>query len=879
MSNPEKSSKIQDNHTRRLYRAAQKKPDELFATYKSSFKGLSQKEVQERLNLFGKNNSFDHREPSSFSIFMQSLKNPINYLIFGLSIVSYISGSKNVGIFMILIIALSVFLKFIQEKRFNKLVHRLLKITQINVTVIRNYPFGETRKYQLPNFNHEIPISEIVPGDIIRISAGDIIPADIRLLSSKNLLVNQSVLTGETVPIDKDSEYDDAVLKSLPDLKNICFFGSCVVSGAGIGIAVHTGRDVYVHSISSGYRSRNKTNFDSGSQDFVMRTLKFMMYIIPLIFILSMLFKGNWSDSLLFAITVVLSLTPKSLPLTISTNLTRSSLLILKKNLIVKHITSIQSLASMTVLCMDKTGTLTEDLTVCEGAFNTLDKSDLEVLNYAYLNSYYQTGLKNHLDFALEKYVSEINIQNGKDKFEFLDELAFDSYRKRSSVLLKPNKGPPILICKGALEDILPLCTAIQNDPNQSELARDKSGSYITMTQRINELGLQAIAVGYKVFPLDRRNCQLDDEKDLTLFGYVTFMNPPVKEDIATLIGELKKYGVGVKIMTGDNHWDAMKVAKKVGLEFDKILLGNQIDGLNETQMVEAVKRASIFAKLSPTHKQKVIFALQEAGHIVGFLGDGINDIPAFFASDVGISVHNAVSAAKESSDVILMEKNTLVLIEAILEGRRAFLNINKYLKVGAITKFGTTVTIVASSMLFTFLPLHPIQILIQNTIFSLSQAGMPFDQIPIDRIMKPSQWEFEDISRLRVFFGPILTFFDVITFSILWFYFNARTVQTQHLFQTAWLVESVIMQAMVLHLFRSTAFDFKKLSPSFLTTMLSFIVVLYVPFSPLAKKLGFIPLPNVYFIWVLFMMIFYVFSIQLFKFLFEKRYHYVPKI
>ena len=874
-----KKSKFVDNQSRRLYRAAQKTPEEIFVTYKSSYKGLSQKEVNERIKLFGKNNITDTREPSSLYILMQAFRSSINYLIFGIAVVSFCSGNHNSAYLMLVVIACSILLRFIQEKRFNKLVQRLLKTTQICVSVIRNYPFGVAKKYQLPNFNHDIPLNEIVPGDIIRISAGDIIPADIRLLSARNLLVNQSVLTGETIPIDKHSEYDDAVLKNLPDLKNICFFGSSVVSGAGIGIAIHTGRDVYVNSIASHMKSKNKTNFDIGSHIFVLRTLKFMMYIIPMVLFISVVFKGSWSDAFLYAIAITVSLTPKSLPLTISSNLTRASLLMLKKRMIVKHITAIQNLGAMDILCADKTGTLTEDFTICEGAFNTLDREDKQVMTYAYLNSYYQTGLKNHLDFALEKQSENMNIHLEKEKYVFLDELAYDTSRKRSSVLVKSENSPPILICKGALEDILPLCSSVQNEPRQNLNDSEKVGSYITMTQRINELGLQAIAIGYKIFPNDQRNCKLSDEENLTLIGYVTFINPPVKDDVPQLLKDLIHHGVEVKILTGDNHWDAMKVAKQVGVQFEKILLGNQIDGLNDLQLKAAVEKSSIFAKLSPHHKQRIIHAFQENGHTVGFLGDGINDIPALFASDVGISVHNAVATAKESSDIILMEKNLSILIEGIIQGRKAFININKYLKIVSVTKFGMAATMFGSSIFFSFLPLHPTQMLVQNIIFSFSQSGGPFDEISNDAVLKPSKWDYIQIQRFQLFFGPVLTLFDAITFLIMWYYFNARTVYTQNLFQSAWLIESLATQSLILHIFQTTKWSFKKPTFSSVTTFFGILLGIFIPFSPLATRLGFVPLPQSYFLWMFFMIIAYVGVTRYLKNLFFRKFNVNPHL
>lgn len=864
MAKQERKTEFTYNHARRLFRAAQKTPEELFVTLKSSYKGLNKEEVEERLKLFGKNDLMENKGLFSLSLLIKTIRNPINYLICGLAVASYLVGNSRVSMLMGIVVATSILMTFIQETRFKRFVNRLLSMTQVNVTVIRDYETETSQADVTSSLDYVIPITELVPGDIVRISAGDIIPADIRLLSSKNLLVNQSVLTGETIPVDKDSQFDDALLKNLPDLKNVCFLGSSVVNGIGVGIVIHTGHEAYVSSLAKQLKPKNETSFDNGAHRFVLRTLRFMLVLAPVISIVSLITKGNWSDALLFAITLTVSLTPKSLPLTISGNLTRGALSMLKKRVVVKHLSAIQNLGAMDILCTDKTGTLTEDFSVCSGAFNTLDQADNKVMLYAYLNSFFQTGLKNHLDFALIKHAKLMKLNEEIKNYKYLDELPFDFTRKRISILVKNKDGSHLFICKGSLEEILPICSSAS------------TSSYLSMVQKINELGQQAFAVAYKEVSREQNNCQLSDEENLTLLGYVAFLNPPLKKEIPELLKRLKQYGVGIKIMTGDNHWDTIKIAQEVGIKNAKVLLGNQIDALEDEELKVAAEKTSVFAKLSPDHKQRIINALQDNGHTVGYLGDGINDVPALFASDVGISVSNAVTTAKESSDIVLLKNSMSVLVDGIIEGRKAFINIDKYIKINSVTKFGASLSMLGASIFLPFLPLTPIQMLIQNLVFEFSQFGMPFDKIEEEQILKPSKWEFTELQKFRLSFGPILTLFDFITFALMWCYFKTTLPSSQSLFQSAWLLESIIAQALVLHLFHSkkiSIFQFKSLKPSLVSTILALVIGIYIPFSPIAKALGFVPLPKIYFLWMIIIIVSYCIVTELLKFFFGKRY------
>ena len=840
ITQPEQAREFTYRLARRLYRHAQRSPDEVFRSLRSSVDGLTQTQVEERQDLYGPNEVAGGARFTAFYFLLKAFRNPFNYLICTLAVVSYLTDDLRAAVVMATMVVLSVVLTFVQELRSSRAAERLSAMVQTNATVIRREKDGSLKG------NQEVPLADLVPGDIVRLSAGDLIPADVRLIAAKTLMVNQSALTGETMPVEKDA-YPDADLsnKQLPELRNICFMGSSISSGAATAIIIHTGQRTYLGSIAKTIlRARVETNFDRGIHQFTNLMLKFMVVMVPLVFFINGLTKGSWSEAFLFAVAVAVGLTPEMLPMIVTVNLAKGAMAMSKKKVIVKRLNAIQNFGAMDVLCTDKTGTLTEDLLIFGGAFDTRGNSNEEVLRYAYLNSYFQTGLKNFLDLALIKHAEEKFAQTAQGS-QLIDELPFDFSRKRMSVLVDDQNGKRVLICKGAIEEVLSSCALTPAD----------HAEHLSIAKRLGDQGFRAVAIASKNFPASRDSCELSDEQDLVLLGYVGFLDPPIKESAATAIQALARYGVAVKILTGDNERVTANVAKSVGLNTDRVVLGHEIAAMTDAELQIAAETSTIFAKLTPDQKQRVIRALQGAGHVVGFIGDGINDAPALRAADVGISVNNAVDIAKESADIILLEKSLLVLEEGVIEGRKVFGNIIKYIKMGASSNFGNVFSMLGASCLLPFLPMMPVQMLTQNLLYDFSQAAIPLDRVDEEYLKKPRKWEIGDIRKFMFFLGPVSSLFDYATFAVMWFYFKANHVAVQSLFQSGWFVEGLLSQTLIVHMIRTRQIPFIQSRASgalLLTTALVMAAGVYLPFSHYGASLGFVPLPLAYFPWLI---------------------------
>jgi len=845
-------------HAQHLVRFAQKSNDELIHSFESSRNGLGRRQAAARLKANGPNEINGAARVTTLQFLFKAFHNPFNYLISTLSLVSYLTDDLKAAILMAVMVVLSVLLTFFQELRSSRAAERLSAMVRTNVTVVR----GSQKM--------EIPLSDLVPGDIVHLSSGDMIPADIRLLSAKNLAVSQSALTGESIPVEKTLDLDDGVTKELLDLKNVCFMGTNVVSGAAQAIVLHTGMETYfgsiVHTLSG---ARTETSFDKGIHEFTKLMLKFMFVMVPLVFFINGCTKGNWSDAFLFAVAIAVGLTPEMLPMIVTGNLAKGALAMSKQKVIVKRLNAIQNFGAMDVLCTDKTGTLTEDLVVFGGSFGPFGQNDESVARDAYLNSFYQNGLKNFLDIALIEHSKTSVFSEDVKKYEFLDELPFDFSRKRMSVLLEHKEGGQFLISKGATEEVLSLCTRARIQGNAVPMDFEtRKRCHDTATQ-LNERGLRLIAVASKEIPPTQKSCELADENDLSFLGYVAFLDPPVKESARGAIEALEKYGVAVKILTGDNERVTMKVAHEVGLRVDAVLLGQQITAMSDEELEHAVERTVIFAKLAPDQKQRIIHALHAGGHVVGFIGDGINDAPALRAADVGISVNNAVDIAKESADIILLEKSLMVLERGVIEGRKVFGNIIKYIKMGASSNFGNVFSMLGASFLLPFLPLRPVQLLTQNLLYDFSQIGIPFDQVDEEYLKKPRKWEIQGIKNFMLFMGPVSSLFDYATFALMWFYFKANHPGMQSLFQSGWFVEGLLSQTLIVHLIRTDKIAFLESRASLALSLTTAAVMgagLYLPFSSLGASLGFVPLPLAYFPWLVGILLSYCALTQVMK-------------
>ncbi len=677
-------------------------------------------------------------------------------------------------------VVLSVGLRFFQESRAQVATEKLKSLIRVNATVLRD---GKEK---------EILVKYLVPGDIVKLNAGDMIPADLRILTSKDLFMNQATLTGEAIPTEKHASPDTGE-KSLLDRQNLCFLGTSVESGIATGLIVLTGTHTYLgHMTKIISGQRPPSSFDIGIKKFAKLMLYFMAIMVPLVFLLNGFFKGSWFEAFLFAIAVAVGIAPEMLPMIVTVNLSKGALVMSKKKVIIKHLDAIQNIGAMDVLCTDKTGTLTEGRVVLEQYLDPEGNNNEKVLDMAYINSYHQTGMQNLLDKAILKHEDVHRRLEIKSRFRKIDEIPFDFERRIMSVIVSDENDGHILICKGAVEEITKACSKFEiNGKSKSITFHNNRKTNIEAT--LNNDGLRVLALAYKKVDKNQTAFTKQDEKDLTLLGFLAFLDP-AKASAKLALKELANLGIQVKILTGDNEIVTRKICSDVGLVADNILLGTQIDQMDETTLKKAVEEVSYFAKLSPENKETIIKAVKSNGHVVGFLGDGINDSPSLVSADVGISVDTAVDIAKESSDIILLEKSLTVLQDGVLEGRRIFGNVVKYIQMAASSNFGNMLSVVGGSIFLTFLPMLPIQIITNNILYDLSQTAIPTDKIDPEYLKKPRQWDIKNIRRFILFLGPVSSIFDYATWFLMILVFGVWTATAfnQSLFHTAWFVESL---------------------------------------------------------------------------------------
>lgn len=810
--------------------------------------GLTSEQAEERLDEYGKNVLAHTKKISIFQDIFNRCKSPLVIQLLIIAIISGLMDDIKSAIVVGGMVLLSVGLSFILDRKSGNAVEALGKRVQSHAVALRD---GK---------EIEIPISDVVPGDIILLQAGSIIPADIRLMAVKDFYVSQSVLTGESLPIEKKSEPQLLTSNFVFELQNACFQGSNVLSGTAKGIVVNTGIHTYFGSISERLiENRPKTSFDIGIKSFTWLMIRFMIVMVFTVFLIIGITKGDWIEALLFGLSVAVGLTPEMLPMIVTVNLAKGALIMSKKKVIVKQITSIQNFGAIDILCTDKTGTLTQDRVILEKHVDITGKESGDVLLYAYLNSFYQTGLKNLLDRAV---ISHIDL-NVKSKCQLVDELPFDFQRRRMSVAVQ-YEGDHVLICKGAVEEIYSICSFYQVDDEVYPLIQMIHDDLYEDVEDLNNEGYRVLAIAYREFPQQKTTFTVSDESNMILLGYIAFFDPP-KDSAAQAIASLQHVGVKVKILTGDNALVTKKVCNDVGLHIDKIITGNDLINLSDSEFSKIVEESNVFAKLSPVQKEKVIQSLRSAGHVVGYMGDGINDSPSLRAADVGISVDSAADVAKEAADIVLLEKSLLVLEDGIKEGRKVFANIIKYIRMGASSNFGNMFSVLGASYLIPFLPMKPIQILVNNLLYDFSQTGIPTDNVDQELVEKPLQWNIENIKRFMIFIGPISSIFDYATFGLMWFVFKAsdflnptislaEKTYKQDLFQTGWFVESLLTQTLIVHIIRTRKVPFFgsiASLPMILTTLFIMLVGAWLPYSPLATTFGFVPLPGKYWLWI----------------------------
>ena len=816
--------------------AAHKDGQTLLDDLHTSLVGLSQAEAEDRARMAGPNAIAQERKQGWLIRLLKIIRNPLVILLTILSTVSFSTGDARAGSVMAMMVALSVGLRFLQEARADAAADKLKAMIHVTATVVRD---GTPR---------EIPLQELVPGDIVKLAAGDMIPADVRLLALKDLFLSQGSLTGESLPVEKSCQPETDEASSPTELKNTCFMGTSVESGTATAVAITTGVHTYFGSMARSITGeRTQTSFDQGLNRFTWLMMKFMAVMVPLVFLINGFTKHDWKGAFFFALAVAVGLTPEMLPMIVSVCLSKGALAMSRKRVIVKRLNSIQNFGAMDVLCTDKTGTLTEDRVVLMRHCDVSGRESDAVLLDGYLISYFQTGLKNLLDRA----ILDSPDFHGKalvDKYKKLDELPFDFTRRMMSVMVQDPEGKALLLTKGAPEEVFLHCSQFELDGTLSAMDPALIVGLQKQYESLSNDGFRVLAVATRELP-GKHICAKDDERQLVLRGYVAFLDPP-KATAARALAALYAHGIAVKILTGDNPLISRKVCRDVGLLADPMLLGSDVEKLSDSELADAAEKATLFARLSPAHKERVIRTLRGKAHVVGFMGDGINDAPALKAADVGISVDTATDVAKESADLILLEKDLMVLQDGVIEGRKVFANIVKYIRMGASSNFGNMFSVLGASAFLPFLPMAPIQVLTNNLLYDFSQVPIPADAVDEEQVARPRPWNIAEIRRFILFVGPISSIFDYTTFFVMLWVFNCWDSSRASLFQTGWFVESLMTQTLIIHVIRTNRIPFLQSRASIPLTLTTFAIMafgMWLPYSPLASALGLMHLPHMY--------------------------------
>ncbi len=818
-----------------MLKASRKGGEELLRDLQTAIGGLTQAEAEQRARTAGPN-EVAKEKPQGWPVrLLKILRNPLVILLAALSAISFATGDARAGTVMALMVVLSAGLRFFQEARADAAAAKLKAMIHVTSTVVRD---GQPR---------EIPLRDLVPGDIIQLSAGDMIPGDVRVLASKDLFVSQGSLTGESLPVEKFHDPDTGAASSPIELKNICFMGTSVESGSATAVVVTTGVHTYFGGMADSITGeRAQTSFDLGLNHFTWLMIQLMALMVPLVFLINGFSKHDWKEAFFFAMAVAVGLTPEMLPMIVSVCLSKGAIAMSRKKVIVKRLHAIQNFGGMDVLCTDKTGTLTEDRVVLMRHCDVTGRENEDVLLDGYLISYFQTGLKNLLDRA----ILDSPDFHGKEilqKYKKLDEIPFDFTRRMMSVLVEDPDGKAILLTKGAPEEVFQHATHFELEGNLTPMDPERMFELKEEYESLSNDGFRVLAVATKAFP--GKVCAKQDENELVLKGYVAFLDPP-KGSAARALDALHQSGVAVKILTGDNPLISRKVCKDVGLIPDPMLLGNDVEKMSDPELAEASEKATLFARLSPSHKERVIRGLRSKGHVVGFLGDGINDAPALRAADVSISVDTATDIAKESAELILLEKDLMVLQGGVTEGRKVFANILKYIRMGASSNFGNMFSVLGASAFVPYLPMAPIQVLTNNLLYDFSQIPIPTDAVDPEQVAKPRPWNMDEIRRFILFIGPVSSIFDYTTFFMMLWGFHCWDPSRASVFQTGWFVESLMTQTLIIHVIRTNKIPFiqsRASGPVTLTTIAIMGLGAWLPYSPVASSLGFTKLPPMY--------------------------------
>ena len=849
-----------------------------------SAEGLIDTDAVERLEEVGPNEIAREKPPHWLFQLLACFKNPFILVLVVLAIIQYVTNPDDLRpvIIVSVMVAISVGLQFWQEYRSALAAEKLKALVRTTATVLRR-PSADAQAEP-----REVPIAELVPGDLVRLSAGDLVPADVRLIASRDLFVSQSALTGEALPIEKLDTAAAAMEKpasgagagsaGVLDCSNICFLGTNVVSGTATAVVIATGARTYFGSLAKAIvGKRAQTSFERGVNSVSWVLIRFMLIMVPVVFVINGFTKGDWLQAFLFAVSVAVGLTPEMLPMLVSANLAKGAIAMAKRKVVVKRLNAIQNFGAMDILCTDKTGTLTQDRIILEHHIDVSGKEDIDVLDLAWINSHHQSGLKNLLDVAVIKFAREHRGVRAPQFYKKVDELPFDFVRRRMSVIIEDIHGNHVLVCKGAVEETLAISAFVRSGKELVPLDNAKRRELMAMTREYNEDGFRVIGVATRQFPRGATKAQytMSDEQQLVLRGFLAFLDPP-KETAGPAIAALRDHGIQIKILTGDNPVVTRKVCRDVGLEIGTPVLGRDIEDLDDTKLRDLVEQTTVFAKVSPLQKARIIKTLQANGHTVGFLGDGINDAAALRDADVGVSVDTAADIAKESADIILLEKSLLVLEQGVVTGRETFGNIIKYFKMTASSNFGNMFSVLVASAFLPFLPMMPLHLVILDLLYHLSQVAIPWDRMDKEYLQQPRKWDASDIARFMIWIGPISSIFDITTYCLMWFVFGANSPEHQSLFQSGWFIESLLSQTLIVHMIRTHKIPFIQSAaspPVLLVTAAVMAIGIFFPFSPLGASVGMQPLPLSYFAWLFVTLLSYCVLTQVIKTIYIRRF------
>lgn len=834
-------------------------------------KGLSNEQVENRLSTYGKNEMKQKKQKKWYNYLLDSLLSPFNIILMGITIILIYTdiiltsppSYANIIVILVLVLA-STLLEFFEVYNSNKAAEKLKDLVATTCTVIRN----ETKI--------KIPLNEITIGDVILLSAGDIIPADVRVLEAKDLYITQSSLTGESDSVKKSSSTELSSIdeiESITDLDTICFMGTNVTSGSGKAIVIKTGDSTYFGKVANTITSGKPiTSFQKGINNLSKLLIRFMLILIPITFLLNNAKHGSLT-AFTFSVAIAIGITPLLLPVILSSSLSKGAVKMSKKKTIVKRLDSIQSFGSMNILCTDKTGTLTEDNIVLEKYFDIKGNEDKKILEYVFLNSYFQTGLKGNIDEAVIKRAEKEEINVIASKYKKIDEIPFDFSRRRLSVIVSDGTSKK-LITKGAIEEILSVCTTVNYKDTISPITSDIKNNILSISKNLNIQGMRVIGVCQKTDIENISEFSVKDESKMTFLGFIGFLDPP-KESAKSAIERLNSYGIRVMVLTGDNEYVTRAICEKVNISTKRILTGNKVDKLSDMALLRLLRSTNVLAKLSPIQKARIVRLLRESGNIVGYMGDGINDAPSLTNAEVGISVDTAVDIAKETADIILLEKDLHVLVDGVVEGRKTFGNLLKYIKMAVSFNFGEVLSVLIASILLPFIPITPIQLLVQSLLYDFGQLSLPLDHVDKEYLEKPRRWNLTSIKNFMLFMGPTSSIFDLLVFSILWYGFKLRAPDVA-LFQTIWFSYGVVSNLVGLHVIRTSKIPFFQSHASksvYLSSIILSIVALIIPFTFIGNFIGLVALPLKYIALIITIPILYCFLALFVKKLYIKKY------